>query len=238
MGALAQAVVGGHTKEVLTQLDHLGENGVQPGQLITQLIEWWRQLLLVTVGTQSSSDPIITELAADLSLTMISRVIEALVDAARSPWPSLSLEVALVKLTTRVERAAVPAANFKAKPSVVTEMAEEPESSEMSDLWPKALMLIKDKSPSLHAMLQVCRIEFKDDNLLVWSKHSWHRQRLMDANNRQTIERVLDKVYGRPISMTAHIDATVNPTRDQSPATATSDLVSSALEILGGEVVE
>lgn len=241
MGALAQAVVGGHTKEVLTQLDHLSESGVQPGQLIAQLIEWWRRLLLVTVGTQTSTDPIITELAASLSLSTISRVIEALVQAARSPWPALSLEVALVKLTTRVEQAAMPAANFKTTPIVTSQIIEEPEvneNSEMSDLWPKALMAIRTKNLNLYSLLQSCRIEFKDDNLLVWSKNNFYRKLLIDPTNRQLIERALEKVYTRPISMTAHIDATVDTIRDQSAASSTSDLVSSALEILGGEVVE
>ncbi len=241
IGALAQAVVGGHTKEVLTQLDHLNESGVQPGQLIAQLIDWWRQLLLVTVGTQTSADPITNELAANLSLTLISRVIESLVEAARSPWPALSLEVALVKLTTRVEHAATPAASFKSQPIITSTIVEEPETSEMSDmsdLWPKALMVIKTKNLNLCSLLQSCRIEFKDDNLLVWCKANFHRALLMQASNRQIIERALEKVYGRPISMTAHIDATAKVAHDQSPASMTSDLVSSALEILGGEVVE
>jgi DNA polymerase-3 subunit gamma/tau len=238
IGALAQAVAAGHTKEVLTHLDHLSESGVQPGQLIAQLIQWWRQLLLVAVGTEEGSDPVITELAANLSLAMISRVIEVLIEASRSPWPALSLEVALVKVTTRVEQVAIPAATFKAKPIEVAKFSETAETSEMSDLWPKALVLLKAKKVNLSTLLQSCRIEFKDDNLLVWTKFGFHRNLLMEPANRQTIEKVLEKVYGRPVSITAHIDATDESKRDQSPATAATDLVSSALEILGGEIVD
>jgi DNA polymerase-3 subunit gamma/tau len=239
IGALAEAVAAGHTKEVLTHLDHLSESGVQPGQLIAQLIQWWRQLLLVTVGTETSSDPVVVELAANLSLAMISRVIESLIDASRSPWPALSLEVALVKMTARVERAATPIATFKPQAiEDVSQIVEDPGTSEMSDLWPKALMVIKTKNTNLYALLQSCRIEFKDDNLLVWSKFNFHRDRLMEAGNRQIIEKGLEKVYGRPISMTAHIDTTAKVARDPSAATPATDLVSSALEILGGEIVD
>jgi DNA polymerase-3 subunit gamma/tau len=238
IGALAEAVAAGHTKEVLTHLDHLSESGVQPGQLIAQLIQWWRQLLLVTVGTEESTDPVIKELASNLSLMMISRVIEALIQASRSPYPTLSLEVALVKVTTRVEQAAVPAATFKAQAIEVTQFDEVPETSEMSDLWPKALMVIKTKNTTLYALLQSCRIEFKDDNLLVWSKFNFHRDRLMQSANRQIIEKGLEKVYGRPISMTAHIDSTAKVARESVANGPATDLVSSALEILGGEIVE
>ncbi len=238
IGALAEAVAAGHTKEVLTHLDHLSESGVQPGQLIAQLIQWWRRLLLVAVGTEESSDAIVTELAARLSLSMISRVIEALIEASRSPYPALSLEVALVKVTTRVEQAAVPAATFKAQAIEATQFDETPERSEMSDLWPKALMVIKTKNNTLYALLQSCRIEFKDDNLLVWSKFNFHRDRLMQSANRQIIEKGLEKVYGRPISMTAHIDTTAKVARDPTAVNPSTDLVSSALEILGGEIVD
>jgi DNA polymerase-3 subunit gamma/tau len=238
IGALAEAVAGGRTKEVLTNLDRLSESGVQPGQLIAQLIQWWRQLLLVTVGTEDATDPVIQELAENLTLPMISRVIEALIEASKSPWPALSLEVALVKVTTRVEQAVVPAATFKAKAIEVVQFNEEPETSDMSDLWPKALMAIKSKNPSLMSLLQSCRIEFKDDNLLIWCKFGFHRNLLMEPGNRQMIEKVLEKVYGKPISMTAHIDDTAKPKRDQDQTSAATDLVSSALEILGGEIVE
>jgi len=248
IGALADAVVDGRTKEVLTQLDRLIASGVQPGQVITQLIDWWRVLLLVTVGTQTSSDPIVTRLAARVPLSTTSAVIESLIKASRSPRPALSLEVTLVKLTTGPERVAPPVAapaatKTRAKtaatstgtpaPSVAT-----PADDAMSDLWPKALMSIKTQNNSLYALLRSCRIEFTSGGLVIWSKFNFHRERIMEAKNRTVIDKGLEKVYGRPVPVLVQLDTAAKASRETAPANPTGDLVASALDILGGEIVE
>ena len=248
IGALAEAVVEGRTKEVLSQLDRLVESGVQPGQVIAQLIDWWRSLLLVTVGTQTSSDPVVTKLAARVTLSTISTVIEALIEASRSPRPGLSLEVVLVKLTTGPEQvapsAAAPvAAKTRVKAAGSTAIAPAPSASTpaddaMSDLWPKALMAIKTQNNSLYALLRSCRIEFSGGGLVIWSKFNFHRDRIMESKNRIVIEKGLDKVYGRPVTVTALLDTEAKATREAAPANPTVDLVASALDILGGEIVE
>ena len=248
IGALAQAVVEGRTKEVLTQLDRLTESGIQPGQIIAQLIEWWRTLLLVTVGTQVSTDPVVKSLATRVTLSTILAVIESLIEASRSPRPGLSLEVALVKLTTGPEQVAAPPVaplatktRVKAAGSSTTSPATSvttPADDAMSDLWPKALMAIKTQNNSLYALLRSCRIEFTGGGIVIWSKFNFHRERIMEAKNRAVIDKSLEKVYGRPVPVLVQLDTAAKASRESTPANPSGDLVASALDILGGEIVE
>jgi DNA polymerase-3 subunit gamma/tau len=245
---MAVAMSEGRVKEVLKLLDRLNESGVQAGQLITQLITWWRELILVTVETKATQDAVMLELSKKLSVSYLSRVIDTLIDASKSPWANLSLEVALIKLTTSQNKPAPyieplmdnikivePAPVLTA--AVVEPEARIEEADDMSDVWPKVLAKIKTKNPSIYALLQSSRIEFNEDNLLVWTKFSFHRNKLMEPVNRGIIEDALAKVYGRPILMGVHIDTTQVKSEPQVELPK-SDLENFAIDILGGEYVD
>lgn len=104
------------------------------------------------------------------------------------------------------------------------------------DLWPKALLLVKQQNPSLYALLRSCRVEFTNEGIIVWSKFNFHRDRINEGKNRIVIDQATLKTYGREIIMIAHVESSTRPA--PPVANPTADLVSQAMEILGGEVVE
>jgi DNA polymerase III subunit gamma/tau len=241
---LNEAIANQQPQEVLASLDTLLSEGAQVGQIINQLLEVWRQIMRVQAGVQSSSDERLQALAGKLELGSITQAIDELSKASVSPLPLLALEGALIRLSMPQQASAAPtpavtatATKAVVQPPVV-EVAPKPaeKSSNLEgDLWPKALLLIKSHNNSLYALVRSCGITITEDALQLTCRFNFHKDRLMEPKNRQTIEQVLAKVYGRPLRLDCQLEA------GQAVGVAAnteSELVSSALEILGGEVVD
>jgi hypothetical protein len=99
----------------------------------------------------------------------------------------------------------------------------------------KALSLIKSKNNSLYAVLRSGDPLLQGDKLIVRCRFRFHKERIEEPKNQQFIEAVFSKVANRQIEMV------VQHTGDQPAAVAApadEELVASALEILGGEVVQ
>ena len=242
---ISRHIIAQDAKAALATLSELYQGGVQPGQIATQLVEFWRELLMASIGTAETPSPQAAALKDSISPTVAAKTIEALISVTKSPWPQLSLEAALVKLTLADVALPVAAPVATAKPDNSPKAAPvkapatvaSAEASEANlDLWPKALMLVKQQNPSLYALLRSCKVEFSDEGILVWSKFNFHRDRLGEAKNRAYIDQAILKTYGREIKMSVQVDAGARPAPTvQNP---TADLVSQAIEILGGEVMD
>jgi hypothetical protein len=223
----------------LAALDQAWEAGVQPGQLARQLIDAWRARLKVAVGEKGGAAQVTSYVTA----------IETLLPVLRSAWPELALEAALARLasdaaqpSTRpvtmqlsqpaaVTAPAAPAAPATATPAPTASPAEAPSG----DMWLKALTQIKQRNNSLYALLRSCTLEFREDEVVIGCKFGFFRDRLQEGKNIQIIEQALARVYGRKLKVTPQLEskpATVAASPDTS-----EELMSSALEILGGEVM-
>jgi hypothetical protein len=98
----------------------------------------------------------------------------------------------------------------------------------------KALSLIKAKNNSLYAVLRSGEPSLEGDQFVIRCRFRFHKERIEEHKNRQLIEAVLTKVAGRPVEMqVVHTGA-----EPQATTQPEEELVASALEILGGEVVE
>lgn len=104
-------------------------------------------------------------------------------------------------------------------------------------LWPKVLVLLKTQNNSLAALLRMYPTDIAGDEITIKPRFNFHRDLFLKPANRTLIEAAATKVYGRPVKVFAKTDEAtqkkVRPKVDPS-----SELVSSALEILGGEIVE
>jgi DNA polymerase-3 subunit gamma/tau len=110
-------------------------------------------------------------------------------------------------------------------------------ANDSSELWPKVLVLLKQKNNSLSALLQMYPLEFGDGAFTIKCRFNFHRDLFNRPANRQLIEDAIAKVYGQTINITAITDESVAKVTKPRVDPAV-DLVSSALEILGGEVIE
>ncbi len=254
IGAVSRAVAARDAKAAVEALGVLMEQGAQPGQVAIQLVAQWREMLFVAVGSGAAEDPTVRELAGRLSPAQIGRVIEGLLEVTRSHWPREALEVAVIRLAAEDVPAATarPAARSVLKPSPAptpastpatpaAETAPTPSANDQpvvsDDLWPKVLVILKQKNNSLCALLQMYPIIFEAEGITIRSRFNFHRDLFLKAPNRRLIEDAVQKVYGRPISVTAVTDGSAQKPISTAPD-PTAELVSSALEILGGEVVD
>jgi hypothetical protein len=234
--------------KVLQALDQAWTAGLQAGQLTRQLIEAWRADLKRAVA-EGNLETISAEVAA----------IEALLPVVKTTWPELALEAALVRLASGVTTTSVPApqrairqaaptapasgvkaAKPAASPSVASSgfEAESPAPTQAAsgDLWMKALTLIKQKNNGLYALLRSCETRFEGDELIIGCKFVFFRDRIQEGKNIEMIEKILARVYGRKLKVRAQLEtkAPVPSSQTHDPA---AELMSSALEILGGEVI-
>jgi DNA polymerase-3 subunit gamma/tau len=237
-------------KAALVTLDGLVTLGIQPSQVIIQLIEQWRLIMLCGSGAQTSNTPAIKELAKAVDAGRAAKILTHLIECSRSGWAQLSLEATLVRLcVTAIPEAMVSGvvpqptdtnaqeSRSKSKDDGVTAGEIIAENSTLAALWPKVLVQLKSHNTSLSALLQMYTADFADDKITIQSRFNFHRDLFNKAANRQAIEAVVEKVYSRPIPVIAVTDEHAAKPKAQA-VDPNADLVSSALEILGGEVVD
>ncbi|HEX7259943.1 MAG TPA: DNA polymerase III subunit gamma/tau [Candidatus Saccharimonadia bacterium] len=238
--AIDAALMVQDTVAALQAVDQAIAQGVQAGQLTNQLVMFERHKLQALVHDG----------APDSELQRTAQVIQELLPVLKSSWPEISLEVALVALTTPDTASSHPVAAkvrpgtaVSAKPAVPSDtptavaalQAEPLDSVPDPDLWVKALTQIKQRNNSLYALLRSCSLEFDNDRVTIGCKFSFFRDRLKEPKNLEIIEQTLSRVYGRKLRVMPQLEAataTVPATADSS-----AELMSSALEILGGEVI-
>jgi DNA polymerase III subunit gamma/tau len=230
------AVSSHDASEALRAVDAVLEQGVQAGQLASQLLEHWRKLLQDRVATEPDNVA-----AIQLAVTAV----ELLMPVLKSSWPELSLEAVLVRLATGlmpiaatapVVAAAAVTASAPAIPTKSTVPAK-PTYSEVpsQDLWLKALSQIKQRNNSLYALLRSSvTTRFEGDDLMLGCRFGFHRDRLKEDKNLQVIEQALSRTYGRKMRVLVQLETMAPPV---SSVDNSAELVTSALEILGGEVV-
>jgi DNA polymerase-3 subunit gamma/tau len=236
--ALATAIAQRNAAGALTVVSRLEASGAQPGQVAIQLADLWRAVLLAGTGAAAQPDPAATRLAAAVAPATAAAIVHELLEVTRSHWPQLALEATIVKLTSDAPANPAPAAPVAAAPKApAPETAPASSGTLEAGLWPKVLVVLKPQNNNLTALLQMYPVDFGDGEVMIKPKFNFHRDLLLKPVNRQMIEAAAAKVYGRPVKVGAKTDeAAVKPKRAKSDPTA--ELVTSALEILGGEIVE
>jgi DNA polymerase III subunit gamma/tau len=257
--ALSRAVVAGDAKAALEIASRLEASGTQPTQVAVQLADEWRTILLATTGAAPAPNPTLAELAKAIAPGRAARILESLLEITRSPWPQPALEAALVRLTVPEPAAQVataptapasaPKQPAKAAPAKAAAAptpepspapapaAPDPTGTLNAALWPKVLVLIKSENNSLAALLQMYPVDFGDGEVTIKPRFNFHRDLFMKPMNRTAIEAAATRVYGRPIKLGARTVDTGQKTRRTKPD-PNAELITSALEILGGEIVD
>ncbi len=253
IGAMSRAIATNDAAGAIETLATLLDQGAQPGQLTSQLVGLWREALLSAVG-KAGPNPLANDLASQLSPGRIAMIIEVLLEAAGSRWPHESLEVAVVRLAagpiaeTKVESraaettpkaATLPAAETIKAPKAAETKPTEAVAPARAELWPKVLANLKTQNNSLCALLQMYPVDFADGGIVIKARFNFHRDLFLKPANRRIIEEVVQRVYGQPLSISAVTDEKAGAKRSSAAKPDPShELISSALEILGGEVVE
>jgi len=108
--------------------------------------------------------------------------------------------------------------------------------------WKKLLIDIRPFNHSLSALLCNCQPTQAKKNILVLATpYDFYRERLNDANNKLTVEEVFSKILKSTIRIEIVIDKNLIPkTQEEQPPKKSeqNSLLTDALEIMGGKVVE
>ena len=228
---LIDALLKGDSGLVLSTLDQIIESGAQPEQLQHQLLLALRDRLHSAVTDKSDQ------------VAQLSVCIQALLNMQVAGHPQIALEATLISIIN--PQLAAPAKTMAPTPAVaqfapkVATTATKPAApaSNPADMarWPKVLIEIKSKNNSLYALLQSCEIQLNDSTLQIYCRFNFHRDRLMEAKNRDIVEKALQTVYNKDIAVQCELKtiATEAPT-----ANTTNELVTTAIDILGGELID
>jgi hypothetical protein len=155
--------------------------------------------------------------------------------------PQLALQVALAK-NNEAQVGSVPAkaptTRVAAKPEIepakpTAPVVSSPENQESKTI--KALSVIKHYNNSLYAVLRGAKLEIKGSKILILCRFSFHRERLNELRNKELIEKAFSKVFGTSLVATIEVEGAPSKQASVDPE---SELVSSAMAILGGELVE
>lgn len=108
---------------------------------------------------------------------------------------------------------------------------------DIKDHWNDILKEVKPHNNSLFAFLDASLPQRLEGNILiVASKYNFHKERLEAVKNRLVVEEALEKVFKEKLRLKCVLDQSLSfPQRISEGA---KDLVSSALKIFGGKMVE
>lgn len=229
---LIKLSISGDAGGVLTELQALYDEGADP-VIMTQ------QMLDMVQAALTKADPKETQGL----LAVAHRLHEAQAAFKHSGLPQLVLQVALAKNqstsinsapTTKVA-AAAPTVQKPTEAKTTQPQADVGTSSSEAKVI-KALSVIKHYNNSLYAVLRGSGLEVVDDHVNVTCRFSFHRDRLKEARNQELIQKAFSKVFERDMMVSIEVENQA-PSKEKG-ADAESELVSSAMAILGGELVE
>lgn len=242
---LASSIANRDTAAALKTNADLITSGVSTSQIVSSLINLWRRLVWLSATAQPADA--LNQLVRARDLAGHTTILESLIAVNQSAWPEAALETALARITLATTAAATapktqsktiqpaPPVADKSEPTT----ASQPAAILDAELWPKVIMIIKRKNNSLSALLQMYAVSTSADTITIKPRFNFHRDLFLKPTNRNLIEAAAAKVYGQ----TVKIDAVTDGPKTSGRRTAKtpdpdSELMASALEILGGEVVE
>lgn len=224
----------GKSDEALELLGNLWAQGAEPTLVTEHILMVARQQFLR--GGEKDG----------LTQAQLAGLLESFSQAARelktTPIPTLPVELAVWRLSPAAAQAPTtsppppsqrPVSMVAPKVALAAELPGDVLGADK--VTAKALSLIKSKNNSLYAVLRSGDPVLQGDKLMVRCRFRFHKERIEEPKNQQFIEAVFSKVANRQIEMA------VLHAADEPVAAATQpeeELVASALEILGGEVVQ
>ncbi len=245
------AAMGKHdTVTLFAQLEAMIGAGNDPQSLTRQLLDALRISLIARVGKKSTD----TKLSLDQIAWAVSCLTKAMADFKITQHYSLPLELALYRATQ--QSGVGTAIQTKAKSHVATQPSASPTPQTTSpspqaskskpsrqpevvnvdteSLCTKGLSLIKERNNSLYAVMRSANPRMEGDTLVLECRFSFHKERIEEQKNRMLIEQIMSKTFGHDITLDCRLS---KPETTHSEVDSEKELVASALEILGGEVV-
>ena len=239
------------TKEALDWLLKAVDQGVNVQQLAVDLVERFRQLLMIKLKVDKGED--IKEIEEIESLKVLTfRAHQAAIETKRAVVDSLPLELMIVEWgedkqpKTKVTKEEVKVETVAKKVEISTEKLKKTAGKlslkSVLDKWGKVLEAMRPKNHSLEALLRATKpTGFEGDHLVLEVFYKFHKERLEAERYRQMVEQVASQVLESPVRIRYYLGERVKKTTMDNPddnitAEVKDDIIKSAEEIFGVEV--
>ncbi len=219
----------GQTAELIALLDEIIDRGAEPRQILQELLNYLRNLLLVKVsGDRALADlpreavERMKELSNHLSTPQWVRIIRLLsrtaVEMRSGLSPQLALEVAFIEAVDARLQTPAPAPQEQAgeqpqssrttAPEVPAHELAPPRPPQAEDeglavlrgQWPGVLAAVRKVDKALEALLRDCEpVSVAGNTVTLGFYYPLHREKAEDDKRRGILEEVLGKLLGRPV---------------------------------------
>jgi DNA polymerase-3 subunit gamma/tau len=240
----------GDGMSALSTLEDLFSQGIEPSALNSQLQRYLRNILLSKIDNH--------KLSQEFALNALDILMQYQPYFKLNIHPSLPLEIALIKISainttdkslpiqgmdtkTGAEKSKNPTnlqvEQKKPEPNNSKNQIKESRSTESVDIssrCAKGLSIIKEHNNSLYALLHSGNAHIEENKLVVDCRFQFHKQRIEEFRNREIIEKVMSRVCKLPIQLECRLKSNNSIKEIDSE----EEIVSSAMAILGGELVD
>ena len=244
---IVEATASGDTQLAIDLLTNTFDNGVEPSALCAQMQRFLRNILLQPEQPKQKKSAI----NKDFAIRALEQLQLTQAGFKVASQRSLPLEIAIVKLSrpTQVLSTApaastipAPAVSVSAPPApkpqtAQTAPASPPAAKPSADLTArcaKGLSIIKENNNSLYALLRSGNARIEGSKMIVDCRFNFHKERIEEFRNREMIEKIMTKVCEREIMLSC----VMMHGKVEEPVKEDEELVSSAMAILGGELLD
>lgn len=263
---LVSVTQSGDAASLVKTLTAFREQGYQAGQLAKQLAARLRSYLLE--GSSPIQPELITETLQKLLSVPAAHDQEAalelaLLDIVLRQNPTTLSQISPAKTAKNEEKPAgkpaakqstpppepieepvVPAEEVSAELEPAPVLQNKPAGAELdSSIWNEALQTIKQTHNTLYSVARMATPQIEGDEIILIFGFAFHQKRLNEVKNKQVLSDILEKVIGRPITITCIVGKSTPPQAaaiiPAMAATTTSEALSTISNIFGGaEVLE
>ena len=259
---IVEQIVTGDSKTAIKIVDDLVAEGVDGNQIMKEIVETLRQLLLVSISAGEIDFEVTKErmtklksLAEDFSADRINQILEIFISTGQlskeTSIRSLPIEMAIVEAVgiiqndnskSKIDQLAEPKKIVKEeKPEVKIEELKSPVAMNRpkdkidEKIWKEILEKIKSQNHSLNALLRDASPEGIDgDELIIAVRFKFHHDKISENQNCQIIEKVVEEILGRKLRVKCQIkEKTKEPKNQRTEKHKTDDL-----EKVAGEIFE
>ncbi len=263
---IAALIVKKDSTSAIAKINELLENGYDLQVFNKTLINYFRQLMLIRISPElkkyftyempKEQLEKMAELAKKAELSEIISAINLFLEAQNKIYsfilPQLPLEIAVIKATgTLPEKNSIKyEENPKPQPKTqdlqknTSESAANNPSANLDlglikSSWNKLLADVRPYNHSLSALLGSCQPQkIKDREIFLITPYEFYKERLVETKNKLTVEKVFGRILGTEIHINVAVDKNLTLKPEPKSNGEQNPLIDSALEIMGGKIVE
>lgn len=243
---LVSLIADGKRQEAIGVVSEFVEAGVEASQIIKEIIEVLRQLLLTKISTgevifdqTKERATELKELSKKFSADEINRVLSIFIEAGQllkdSPIRTLPIEMGIIEAVELTQKSQPKSDQPVAEKVKIEEPKKEIESSKVEIVkspvqppptnsqpldeqsWKTILERIKEYNHTLNALLRDAKPEgIEGDKILLSVRFKFHHDKITEVKNREILEKVINEVLGGKYIIACQIKEKAKAPKHQS----------------------